>query len=158
MTRYVTVLPLEPLAVGDGFSVSSWPLHVTIVPTFETELSPQAVGAAIDFATVGQAPITAVVGEDAMFGSFATVRVALVTPSPPLDTLHRVSLAGVAALGAVFDDPQFIGDGYRPHVTATRRRRSNPGDILRLSQIALVDMKPSGEASERRVVWAKTLG
>ena len=31
MGRFAVVLPLEPLAAGDAFPVSAWPLHVTVV-------------------------------------------------------------------------------------------------------------------------------
>jgi 2'-5' RNA ligase len=156
--RYVAVLPLEPLEVGDGFSVTAWPLHVTVVQNFTTDRSPEDVGAALQQAISSAAPILATVGEDALFGAGANVRVALVVPTPALDHLHRALHARIAALGARFDDPQFAGDGYRPHVTVTKRARAMAGDILLLSSIALVDMQPVGERSRRLVVWSGALG
>ena len=39
MARFVVVLPLLPLAAGDEFTVADWPLHVTLVEPFQTDLS-----------------------------------------------------------------------------------------------------------------------
>jgi len=57
----------------------------------------------------------------------------------------------------VFDDPEFTGRGYQPHVTMTRSGRVSLGDLLTLRQAALVDMAPAGDRRLRRVVWARTL-
>ena len=37
MPRLVIVLPVRPLSVGESFAVSSWPLHVTVLPPFLTD-------------------------------------------------------------------------------------------------------------------------
>ena len=158
MTRYVAVLPLVPLRVGDGFSVSAWPLHVTIVPTFESDLAATEVGERLAEAASGAQVIDAIVGGDDLFGSRANVPVALIEPSPDLTVLHRRMLARMLAVGAIFDSPDYIGDGYRPHVSVTKRARPGAGDRIQLAQLALVDMQPVGEKGHRRVVWTADLG
>jgi hypothetical protein len=66
-------------------------------------------------------------------------------------------VAVLTDIGAVFDDPEFIGDGYRAHVTKTRAAQSAPGEVLTLTQVAIVDMEPEGDGRLRRVVWAVSL-
>jgi hypothetical protein len=155
MPHYVAVLPLEPLNVGDGFSMSAWPLHVTIVSNFSSELVPAAVGALL---TPAPQAMDVVVGGEAMFGARENVRVALVEHSNTLHAAHRDLVDRVRSSGAEFDNPEYLDDGYRPHVTATKRGRAQIGDRLHLTQLALVDMQPFGAGGLRRVVWVADLG
>ncbi|MCU1551560.1 MAG: hypothetical protein JWR36_2120 [Glaciihabitans sp.] len=157
MPRYVAVLPLTPLRVGDGFTVSAWPLHVTIVPTFDSQLDAKDVGQQLAAAASGTRAIDIVVGGEAMFGTNANVSVALVRTSPELTLLHSRLLSGMVSIGASFNSPEYVGGGYRPHITATKRSGAAADDQLHLTQIALVDMEPFGDAGHRRVVWTLPL-
>jgi hypothetical protein len=155
MPHYVAVLPLEPLELGDGFSMSAWPLHVTIVSNFSSELAPDAIGGIL---MPAPSAMDVVVGDEAMFGARENVRVALLEPSRELDAAHRALVARLRGTSVEFDNPEYIDDGYRPHITATKRARAVRGDRIRLSQLALVDMTPDGDAGLRRVVWTAALG
>lgn len=157
MSRLVVVLPLQPLTVGDGFSLADWPLHVTVAPTFVVTV---ALGDVI--ATVGPLLSTAPdlrvrVGHDEGFGRSGRIPVSVVEPSRELNDLHGRLVAALSGKGAVFDDPEFIGADYRAHVTRTRSARSHPGDLLTLTQAVIVDMEPEGDGRLRRVVWAVPL-
>jgi 2'-5' RNA ligase len=157
MPRYVAVLPLTPLRVGDGFTVSAWPLHVTIVPTFDSQLDAHDVGEHFAAAASGFRAIDVIVGAQAMFGTNTNVSVALIRTSPELTLLHSRLLSEMLSIGVSFDSPAYIGGGYRPHITATKRSKAAEDDQLHLTQIALVDMEPFGDAGHRRVVWALPL-
>jgi hypothetical protein len=155
MSQYVLVAPLARLEVGDGFSMSAWPLHVTIVPNFSTTL-PKG-----DVSSVFSAPTPAmdvVVGREDLFGPRNNVRVSVVEHSEKLALLHARFVADLLGLGVVFDNPEYLGAGYRPHITATKRARAGEGDILHLDQLALVDMAPRGDSGHRVVVWVQSLG
>lgn len=165
MSRLVVVLPLEPLGVGDGFSLKDWPLHLTVAPTF-------VIGGAVadsfgaDSAEVlaATAPIlaqqpqlTVLAGIDAGFGHSGKIAVTLIEPSAELLGLHQRLVDALVAVGAEFDDPEFVGQGYQPHVTVTRSAKVPRGEVLTLRQAALVDMAPAGDRRLRRVVWVRTL-
>ena len=154
VSRLVVVLPLQPLTVGEGFSLSDWPLHVTVAPTFVVAVDLDAVIAAIAPVLRPQPPLRERVGHDEGFGRSGKIGVSVVVPSRGLGDLHVRLVAALTAIGAVFDDPEFIGAGYRAHVTKTRRAQSAPGDVLTLGQAAIVDMEPEGDGRLRRVVWA----
>ena len=154
VSRLVVVLPLQPLTVGDGFSLSDWPLHVTVAPTFVVAVDLDTVIAAIAPVLVAQPTVRERVGHDEGFGRSGRIGVSVVVPSRGLGDLHARLVAALTDIGAVFDDPEFIGVGYRAHVTKTRTAQSVPGDVLTLSQAAIVDMEPQGDGRLRRVVWA----
>lgn len=154
MPRLVVVLPLQPLTVGDGFSLSDWPLHVTVAPTFVVAVDLAVVVAAITPVLAPQPALRERVGQDEGFGRSGKIEVSVVVPSRQLADLHTRLLAALTDIGAVFDDPEFIGNGYRAHVTKTRAAQASPGDVLTLAQAAIVDMEPEGDGRLRRVVWA----
>jgi hypothetical protein len=177
VSRLVVVLPLLPLGVGDGFSLKDWPLHLTVAPTFVIggghgdADSADADRADADSVDADRANVLAAVtpiltersqlivqaGSDAGFGHSGKIPVTLIEPTAALSGLHHRLVEALLTVGAAFDDPQFIGDGYRPHVTLTRSARVSVGDTLTLRQAALVDMAPAGERRLRRVVWAHSL-
>ncbi len=157
VSRLVVVLPLQPLTVGDGFSLSDWPLHVTVAPTFVVTADLNAVTAALTPVLRSQRTLRVEVGRDEGFGRSGRIPVSVVEPTPRLNDLHCRLVAVLSDIGAVFDDPEFIGPNYRAHVTKTRAAQSHPGEELTLTQAAIVDMEPKGDGRLRRVVWAVPL-
>jgi len=150
---FVVVLPLEPLAVGTGFRRDSWPAHVTLVPPFETDAHAGPVLEAIRAAAAGHEPLVARGMKHAGFGRRGSVPVTTVELTPEFEALH------VSVLAAV---DRFLGRGvrlshvgpanYRPHVTAQRGGGLEPGESVTLTQLAVIDMRPHGDARHRAVV------
>ena len=153
----VVVLPLQPLTVGDGFSLSDWPLHVTVAPTFVVAVDLTAVIAAIGPLLTRQPGLRVRVGQDEGFGRSGKIPVSVVEPSHELNDLHARLVAVLLDVGAVFDDPEYVGSGYRAHITKTRSAQACPGDEPLLRQATIVDMEPEGDLRLRRVVWATPL-
>jgi hypothetical protein len=77
----------------------------------------------------------------------------VLVPSAELSALHGVLRDALGAVAAQFDDPEYTGPGYRPHVTVTRTARMQPGEVALLEQVALVDMEPLGPQRWRQVLW-----
>lgn len=157
MPRLVVVLPLAPLALGAGHPLNQWPLHVTVAPTFVVEHGLSTVTAAITPILADQPIVRARAGHEEGFGPSATIPVAVVDPSPELTALHTQLVGALASAGAVFDDPQYVGAGYRPHITATRLAAATAGQELVLRQAVVVDMEPLGDRRLRNVVWVQAL-
>lgn len=157
MPRLVVVLPLLPMRPGDGFPLRTWPLHLTVAPTFVTDADTEAVGAAIAPVIAASPPVSVTAGAQEGFGPSGRVPVTVVVPTPPLTELHHALSSALTAVGAVFDDPQYTGAGYRAHVTATANDRLPTGKVALLRQAALVDMEPVGPERLRQVVWVAAL-
>ena len=153
MPRLVVVLPLVPLPVGAGFPLRTWPLHVTVAPTFVTDADTPAVAAAIAPVVADSPAMAVTAGDDEGFGPSGRVPVTVLAPSPELSALHGLLRDALRAVDAQFDDPAYTGAGYRAHVTHTRNARMQPGDIALLEQAALVDMEPVGPQRWRQVLW-----
>jgi hypothetical protein len=155
MSRFVVVLPVGELAVGESFPVADWPLHVTLVEPFATALGAEEV-AAIVGAALGRPPIVATTaGDRAGFGRRRDVPVTLVHDDGALEAMRRRVLA---ALRDADVDVARARLDFRPHVTAKPHGGVMPGERLRFTQLALIDMHPPAGAGTRAVVATWELG
>ncbi|GAA4173222.1 2'-5' RNA ligase family protein [Gryllotalpicola koreensis] len=153
MRFFVVVLPLAPLSVGAGFRRDSWPAHVTLIPPFQTDAPAEPVLEAIRAAASGHAPLVARGESHARFGRRRDVPVTTIELTPEFEALHVDVLAAV---------DRFLGRGvhlshvgprdYRPHVTVQQGGALEPGESVTLPQLAVVDMRPHGDARHRAVV------
>jgi 2'-5' RNA ligase len=141
MPRLVVVLPLVPMAAGVRFAFRDWPLHLTVVPVFETAASVEDIAARL--ATFAGRRVTVTVGPDEGFGRSGGITAAVIEPSIELTALHGSLSAALAPLD--FENPEYTGVGYRGHITVKPHGRVYPGDVLTLTQLALVDMTPGNQ-------------
>ncbi|MEV1129955.1 2'-5' RNA ligase family protein [Agromyces sp. NPDC049794] len=156
MARFVVVLPLVPLVADDTFTVAQWPLHVTLVEPFETEVDVDALQAAIAPVAADAAPITADVGADAMFGPRRNILVSLIDDDGA--ALLALRAAAMAALRERAIDLGHTRTDYRPHVTAKQHGRVHEGDRLVLDSVALVRLRPPETSHHGRIVGSWPLG
>lgn len=155
MARFVVVLPLVPLVVGDTFTVAQWPLHLTLVEPFETDAEVEALNAALSPVAAVAAPVPAVVGEDAMFGPRRNILVSLVHDDGALLALRVAAMAALREHGV---DLGHTRTDYRPHVTAKQHARMHAGDRLMLDSVALVRLRPPETSHHGRIVGSWPLG
>jgi 2'-5' RNA ligase len=158
MSRVVVVIPLEPLHAGTRFAVREWPLHVTVVPPFSTHATIDDLARAIAETTAGVPTFRVSAGPDALFGRRHDVPVTLVEDHPRLTDLHHALQAALHPLAVPSSDRAFLPGPYRPHVTMKGERRASEGDLLTLSQVALVDMAPRSSPGGREVLATVELG
>lgn len=155
MARFVVVLPLVPLTAGAEFTVAGWPLHVTLVEPFSTELPAPDIAAIIGGVAAEASAVRASGGEEAMFGRRRDVPVTLVRDGGELAALRSRALDALREAGVELDH---VREEYRPHVSRKQDRRVRWGDRVELGTIALIDMRPSAGSHHRNVIAAWRLG
>jgi hypothetical protein len=128
-----------------------------VQPPFLTDAPADAIAATIGAATRTQPALTAVAGPDELFGRRHDIPVSLIEPAPGLTALHRTLVAAIRPFATEPDEPAFTGSGFRAHVTHKPPARVYPGDILTLTQLALVDMLPRAHSAGRTVLAAQPL-
>jgi 2'-5' RNA ligase len=142
---------LEPQAEGTEFAASAIPVHVTLLGNFRVECELPDVVRAIR-ASAGRLPVEAVTAEPARFGAAADIPVTLVGPTPELLAMHEALLDALHRLGAIADEPQYTGAGFRPHITWAGGTPVEPEQRYLLESVSVVDLAPGGNDHERRVV------
>ncbi|NEM90039.1 2'-5' RNA ligase family protein [Galbitalea soli] len=157
MPRFVVIASLTPLVAGDAFTLREWPLHLTVAPTFVTPHDAETLAAALRVVCAFHPPFDVVAGGRDGFGRARDIPVTLIAPNAALTALHEQLMTELAGVGVDFDDPDFTGPGYRPHVTVRHHTELASGTVISIRHLALVDMAPEGDTRERRVVWAHDL-
>lgn len=152
MQKYVIIKLLEPKKEGVQFAASDWPLHVTLVPRFVINL--EGTGLLEKMATLlrSHKPVEVVAETDELFGEFKNIKVTLLEKTPELTKLHSTIIDLLKSMGAIFDEPNFIEEGFRPHVTVQSKRRVQPGDLVKIDELSLIDMFPGGDINQRKVL------
>ncbi|WP_434318857.1 2'-5' RNA ligase family protein [Leifsonia sp. P73] len=138
------------VVVPAEFAAGDWPLHITVVPPFQTELEADAVAALLPHGP----RIPVVAGARASFGHRHAVPVTLVRPSPALLALHTACVDALEAAGAVIADQRHVRGGYRPHASDQRSAALAPGDHAALTELALVARTPGSRRVAARVPLA----
>lgn len=160
MRNLIFVAFVEPVAEGQVFPRTDWPLHITLV-RFDVRFdagSAEGADVAEHIAGPAGAPAAAAlgtaleVGADARFGRDGSVPVSLVAPHPALQQLHEQLVRLVPDVGGRILTPRHTLAGYRPHVSHHGSKRLHQGDAVVLDRIALVDMAPGGDHTIRRVL------
>lgn len=166
MRNLIFVAFMEPVAEGQVFPPTDWPLHITLL-RFDVRFdagTTEGADVAERIAGLADAPAAAAlgtpltVGADAGFGRDGSVPVSLVAPHPALQQLHEQLVYLVADAGGRVLTPGHTLAGYRPHISHHGSKRLHQGDAVVIDRVALVDMAPGGDHTIRRVLRLWSLG
>ena len=124
MSKYLIVLPVEKT---EGSYVGQLPLHCTLVLPFNTCTDPEKIGVLLRGTCVRYKPIWLVSDYVDTFMAHSAERVHVLRMHADLMRLHTEMVELLKMCNVEYVSPQWVGDGYRPHVTTTRRSSFPPG-------------------------------
>lgn len=150
--KYSLVTFLEKVDEGFEYPWTNWPLHVTIADVFAVPLGSAELINWLGGLLEKQPSATATAAEDAFFGPDKQAHVTLLDMSKELIMLHREAIAALKDAGAVFNDPQYIEDGYRAHAAVQTHSRLHKDDPVTIAEVSLVDMFPGNDGYQRKVL------
>lgn len=156
MKAYLLALEIDPIKVGESYD--SLPLHCTLVHWFWldeakvdelTAALPKLIPESLTLETQDEEVFTG-------FTKTGTVPVTVnrVANSPELKRLHTTVCDLLDSLGATYEKPEFIREGYVPHVTHQKGRKVSKGDKLNASGVYLVEAEAAEYGNPRRVLYA----
>jgi 2'-5' RNA ligase len=150
--KYTLAYVIDALPVGYGFSMQEWPLHVTLADVFAVSCQPDELLERLGETLKRCRPMHArVTGED-WFGEKGDVHVMLLDKGG-LQILHEAIVDTLNGCGVVFNNPQFIMDGFKPHSTVKSEAVSlRIGDDVFVDSISLIDMFPEGDPFRRKII------
>lgn len=156
--KYVIVHFIDKSKVPSEFPSSEWPLHVTLLANFTLGMSLERLESDLRNFALREKPYDITVDGEALFGPKQNVAVSLIQPNQSIQKMHEALSSIASKLGAVFDEPAFMGEGYRPHATIQVNSRLAEKQIVALNDFTLVDMFPDGDISRRRLIETYKLG
>ncbi len=134
--KYTLVKLLESMTEGTEYNSADWPLHVTIVDTFAVEWEESDLLDKLSGLLDTKRKIaTATAIHDDYFGCQKQTQVTILNMSKELVALHYDAVSLLRSAGAIFNDPQYIEEGYRAHVTAQPHARLSQGDFIKIDDI-----------------------
>jgi 2'-5' RNA ligase len=149
---FVIVAPLDEMPLDSEFRTDAWPLHVTLVPPFQTTKTLTEVVDLMGSARRGIPPMTVPAATRERFGRRHDVRVTTLQSHPALHRLHTALLDAIEPAASGLADRRHVREGYRPHVAVQSGREIVPGESVVIDRMALVDCRPDGRTGLRRVV------
>ncbi len=111
---YFLTLEVEPLTTASVYEVM--PLHCTLMHRFFSSLSPSALVDSIRPLIDQTEPLRLHATDRIAFGPHRTM-VAVIQASPALLELHAALYRSLTQLGVRYTETDWVGLGYRPHVT-----------------------------------------
>lgn len=146
--KYTLVSFLEPLVIGTEFSMSNWPLHITLADVFAIEIN-AAIEQRLEDLFINHPSLNVVAEGNTTLGQ---TNVVLIKKSNQLDYLHHQIIDLLELNRAKFNNPEYTREGFLPHSTIQSSKRLREGDIVEISTVSLVDMFPEGNWQQRKIL------
>lgn len=146
--KWCVVALLQPVPEGAEFDWREWPLHVTIAPTFAIDRNSEEISSLLSKTLQGQSPVSLQAIEELEWA----VKVMRLESTSEISTLHLKITEVLKESGAVFNEPQYIGKNFIPHVTAQKSGLVEVEDKITLDSFSLIDMFPNSDGLRRKVV------
>jgi 2'-5' RNA ligase len=150
--RYVIIKLMEKLQDGDEFLPENYPLHITIVPSFQLERMDDTLLGKIKQLCNNLKTFSLTAGEDEFFGPNKEVHVTTMIMNDELEELHTSLVSILSDADAIFDEPQYMLENYRAHATIQQAKRLNIGDTVMVSEITIIDKLPNGNPRKRKLL------
>lgn len=156
--KYVIVHFVDISKVPSEFPYTEWPLHVTLLANFTISHPLEKLIEKLELYAQETEPFEIMSDGEDLFGPNQNVDVTLIQPSEIIRKVHADLTAITKSLGAVYDEPIFMGEGFRAHATKQVNSRLSDKQILTLNNFTLVDMYPDNNINRRRTIKTYKLG
>lgn len=150
--KYVIVHFVELAKIPDEFPYTEWPLHVTLLANFTITQPLEVLIEKLGAYSQRIKPFEIVSEGGALFGPNQNVAVSLIKPSESIKKVHQDLADITKTLGAEYDEPRFMKEGFRPHATIQAESRLTNKQTLTLDSFTLVDMYPNNDIERRRII------
>lgn len=131
---------VEPQVVGRQFT--HWLLHVTIVPWFRLDETPENIASGFAKTFINIEPFEAIAGETAMFGPKKNRPARLVEPAQPFEEIEqKVRNYFHKKRAWLVDETTKRPRQFRPHVTVQKSGELAEGQTFKVDKLYIVEQK-----------------
>lgn len=150
--KWTIMVLLEQMDEGTEFFWKNWPQHITLVDIFSVDWNHANILEKLESLLANQKVFKVVVADDTSFGSLENpIPVTLFEKSTELQSLHGDIIELLKNAGAIFNNPQYIGDGFVAHSTIQKDKHLNIGDVVDVRELTIVDMFPHEDGLRRKI-------
>lgn len=145
---YLFALEVKPMNVGDIYE--ELPLHCTLMHRFWSELEPEALAEQVDDFFREIHPVILKPHEHLLLGP-KQVPVSELELTSELKELHMQLYKFLNGLSVEYTAPEWVGKGYRAHVTERENARLEIGSEHISKAVYLIEVKVPGHDHKRLV-------
>jgi len=150
--KYVVARFSKELPDEFEFSMKDWPLHVTLADVFAVDGEWTSLLKDLNLSLKNEkAFFSQTIAKD-FFGDDGSTKVILIENTAELRNLHETIISVLEKHGAVFNSPEYVNAGFKPHVTEQAESRLEIGDIVEFRSLTLVDMFPNKDPYQRKIL------
>lgn len=148
---YLFTLEVAPLTIGVTYN--PLPSHLTLMSRFWSEYSSQVIADMVKPLFERTKPIELLFGQPANIGPKHTA-VHLIEHTEEIKHLHEQLRSLLDATAIEYTNPQFVGNGHKPHVSRREDDGFTPGHKQMAKAVYLIEVEREGE-EHLRFVCAK---
>lgn len=127
-------------------------MHVTLAANFAIDRHGAMLDKQLKNLLKNHQSIPTIAVADEYFGPLNNVLVTPLEMSPALMKLHLKIINLLRSCGGVFDEPQYIDNGFRAHATIQKNSRLRQGKEVIIDEASLVDMYPNSDINRRKIL------
>lgn len=150
--KYTIICLLEDVEEGYEYASSEWPLHTTLADTFSIEKDIEELKLVLEIIAAENETIEIEATHNEFFGPDQKIKVTVYEKNTKIAKLHNDIVDKLNNVGAVFNDPQYTKDGFKPHSTAQKHAEVKVGDKVSVNNLAIIDMFPNSDPYQRKVL------
>ena len=149
---YIFTLEVDQLTVGKRYN--PLPSHLTLVTRFFSTETPERIATIVNPLFARTNSLELLFEETVLLGPNHTA-VDLVKSTKELLELHEQLITLLESVHATYTHPQFVGAGWKPHVSKRSKNNFKPGDCILISKGYLIEIKISSSKSHVRHIRAR---
>lgn len=149
--KWAIIALLEEIPDGTEFYYTDYPLHMTIAGVFELDKSGLWLSENLTRLLINQKEFDIKAGAEDHFGPDKDIQVMKIIESPELLKFYNKIHNWLLSYGAIYNEPQYQGEGYLPHSTFQKSGRLNEGEIRHIKSVSIVDLFPNNDGHRRKI-------
>lgn len=139
----------DDLPLGYEFPREETPLHATLAGVFAINKSGDEIADLLRQCLTDTAGFPVIGLDEERWGD--ELIVTRLEDSQQFSALYAGVQDCLLNKGAVFNEPQYLHDGFTPHVTHQKEGKLSVGQSAPIAHVSLVDMFPHGDGYRRRI-------
>lgn len=147
--KYCIVSFARPQKTNAQFSMTDWPLHITLVDVFAIDRKNTQIESKLAQLLSDQPTIEVYAKKEDSLGN---TKVTILSRPIELVSLHTKLVDLLEENNATFNSPEFTRAGFLPHSTIQKKAKLEVGDKPVIDSVALIDMFPDGDWQQRKVL------
>jgi len=152
MKRYGIATLFETYPDGYEFTEANTPLHLTHVDVINIDLEPDTFVNSLSQFVQDKHSFDIMPTADTFFGPNKDIPVTVIKLDEALKSFHEGLISFLESKGATFDNPHFLKEGYRPHISAYGAHRVVLSKPISIKSISIGHKRTDIENPPNRII------